>query len=42
VLILAERGIEGSSLLRGFGIAGMITATVLAITLPIRWIRRRK
>jgi hypothetical protein len=42
VLILAERNIEGYSLLRGFGIAGIIIATVLAMTLPIRWIRRRK
>ena len=42
VLILAERSIEGYSLLRGFGIAGIIIATVLAVTLPIRWIRRRK
>jgi len=42
VLILAERGMDGSSLLRGFGIAGIIIATVLAVTLPIRWIRRRK
>jgi ubiquinone biosynthesis protein len=42
VLILAERQIEGYSLLRGFGIAGIIIATVLAVTLPIRWIRRRK
>ena len=42
VLILAERNIEGYSLLRGFGIAGIIIATVLAVTLPIRWIRRRK
>ena len=42
VLILAERGIEGSSLLRGFGVAGIIVANVLAVTLPIRWIRRRK
>jgi hypothetical protein len=42
VLILAERNIEGYSILRGFGIAGIIIATVLAVTLPIRWIRRRK
>ncbi len=42
VLILAERGIEGSSILRGFGITGIIIATVLSVTLPIRWIRRRK
>jgi len=42
VLILAERGMEGSSILRGFAIAGIIIATVLAVTLPIRWIRRRK
>ena len=42
VLILAERNIEGYSILRGFGIAGIIIATVLAMTLPIRWIRRRK
>lgn len=42
VLILAERGIEGYSILRGFGVAGIIIATVLAMTLPIRWIRRRK
>lgn len=42
VLILAERGIEGYSILRGFGVAGIIIAIVLAVTLPIRWIRRRK
>lgn len=42
VLILAERGIQGSSLLRGFGVTGIIIATLLALTLPIRWIRRRK
>jgi ubiquinone biosynthesis protein len=42
VLILAERNTEGYSILRGFGIAGIIIATVLAVTLPIRWIRRRK
>jgi ubiquinone biosynthesis protein len=42
VLILAERAIEGSSLLRGIGVTGIVIANVLAITLPIRWIRRRK
>ena len=42
VLILAERGIEGSSILRGVGITGLVIAILLAITLPIRWIRRRK
>ncbi|HRA87192.1 MAG TPA: AarF/UbiB family protein [Planctomycetaceae bacterium] len=42
VLILAERGIEGSSILRGVGITGIVIANLLAITLPIRWIRRRK
>jgi len=42
VLILAERGIEGSPILRGFGITGLILAIVLTIALPIRWIRRRK
>ncbi len=42
VLILAERNIEGYSILRGFGVAGIIIAIVLAVTLPIRWIRRRK
>jgi ubiquinone biosynthesis protein len=42
VLILAERSIEGYSILRGFGVAGIIIAIVLAVTLPIRWIRRRK
>jgi ubiquinone biosynthesis protein len=42
VLILAERSIEGYSILRAFGIAGIIIAIVLAVTLPIRWIRRRK
>ena len=42
VLILAERGIEGSKILRGVGVTGIVIAIVLAITLPIRWIRRRK
>jgi len=42
VLILAERGIQGSSILRGFGIAGLIVAMLLTVTLPIRWIRRHK
>ena len=42
VLILAERGMEGSTFLRGVGVTGIIIAIVLAITLPIRWIRRRK
>lgn len=42
VLILAERHMEGYSVLRGFGTAGIIVALVLAVTLPIRWIRRRK
>ncbi len=41
VLILAERGIE-SSILRGFGITGLIVAMLLTVTLPIRWIRRRR
>jgi len=42
VLILAERGMEGSTILRGVGVTGIVIAIVLAITLPIRWIRRRK
>lgn len=42
VLILAERGIEGFSLLRAVGVGGITVAMFLAITLPIRWIRRRK
>lgn len=42
VLIHAEKGIEGSSILRGFGIAGLIIAVLLIVILPIRWIRRRK
>lgn len=42
VLILAERGIDGSRFLRGVGTAGILVALFLAITLPIRWIRRRK
>ena len=42
VLILAERGLEGSTILRGVGVTGIVIAIVLAITLPIRWIRRRK
>jgi len=42
VLILAERGIEGSTILRGVGVAGIVVAILMAITLPIRWIRRRK
>lgn len=42
VLILAERGIEGFSWLRTLGITGIVCAILLIITLPIRWIRRRK
>ena len=42
VLILAERGTEGSTFLRGVGVTGIVIAMFLAITLPIRWIRRRK
>jgi ubiquinone biosynthesis protein len=42
VLILAERGAVGFSLLRVFGISGITLAMFLALTLPIRWIRRRK
>ena len=42
VLILAERGSEGPTILRGVGIAGLIIAIFLAMALPIRWIRRRK
>ncbi|MFO0427940.1 MAG: ABC1 kinase family protein [Planctomyces sp.] len=42
VLILAERGVEGVSLLRGLGVGGIILAMLLAVTLPIRWIRRRR
>lgn len=42
LLILAERGMEGSTILRGVGVTGIVIAIVLAITLPIRWIRRRK
>lgn len=42
VLILAERGMDGSSVLRIVGITGIVIAMFLAITLPIRWIRRRK
>ncbi len=42
VLILAERSVEGFSLLRAFGTGGITLAMFLALTLPIRWIRRRK
>lgn len=42
VLILAERSVAGFSLLRAFGTGGIIFAMFLAVTLPIRWIRRRK
>lgn len=42
VLILAERYIEGFSWLRVMGITGLCFGTLLTITLPIRWIRRRK
>ena len=42
VLILAELGIEVSKILRGVGVTGIVIAILLAITLPIRWIRRRK
>ncbi|MBX3374846.1 MAG: AarF/ABC1/UbiB kinase family protein [Phycisphaeraceae bacterium] len=41
VLILAERGAESMSLLRAVGIGGISLAMFLAVTLPIRWIRRR-
>ncbi len=42
VLLLAERGIEGSSVLRGVAVTGIVIGIVLSVTLPIRWIRRRK
>lgn len=42
VLILAERYVEGFSWLRVLGITGLGFGTLLTITLPIRWIRRRK
>jgi ubiquinone biosynthesis protein len=42
VLILAERGIEGSRVLRIVGVTGIVVAILMAIMLPIRWIRRRK
>ena len=42
VLILAERGTEGSTILRGVGVTGIVVAILMAIMLPIRWIRRRK
>ena len=42
VLILAERGAVGFSALRTVGTVGIIIALLLAVTLPIRWIRRRK
>ncbi len=42
VLILAERNIEGFSWLRTLGITGLVCAVLLTVTLPIRWIRRRK
>ena len=42
VLILAEREAGGVSLLRGLGVGGIVLAMLLAITLPIRWIRRRR
>jgi ubiquinone biosynthesis protein len=42
VLILAEREAGGVSLLRGLGVGGIVLAMLLAVTLPIRWIRRRR
>jgi ubiquinone biosynthesis protein len=42
VLIYSEKGAEGVSLLRGLGVGGIVLAMILAITLPIRWIRRRR
>ena len=42
VLILAERGTEGSTILRAVGVTGIVVAILMAIMLPIRWIRRRK
>ncbi|MCA9034355.1 MAG: hypothetical protein KDA91_04445, partial [Planctomycetaceae bacterium] len=42
VLILAERNIEGFSWLRTLGITGLVCGVLLIVTLPIRWLRRKK
>lgn len=42
VLLLAERNTQGSTILRGIAVTGIVIGIVLSITLPIRWIRRRK
>ncbi len=42
VLILAERNNEGWTYLRTVGTTGLTIGILMALALPIRWIRRRK